>query len=364
MKFFLPVLVSFVWCFSGFETFLSTNKNLRVSGIQPFFDNELFDNEEVLEIKLSGNIRQLFNDRGDVPKYHPLVLHYKNKESQDVSLTLKARTRGNFRRNKENCTYPPILLNFQKITSAGTIFHDQDKLKLVMPCRDDEYVLREYLVYKLYNIITPKSFKARLVKVNFYDTEKKKENIFFSFLIEDEEQMAKRNKTKILNKKQINGESTETETFLKMAVFQYLIGNTDWSVPYMHNIKIIAFDSLSIPSVVPYDFDHSGIVNAPYALPPEQLELSSTQHRRFRGYCITDWKTMDAVVATFNRLKSDVYKIYTTSTLLDGRYVKATTKFLDGFYETINDPKKMRAEFSYPCKTGVPKITIKGLQND
>jgi hypothetical protein len=105
-------------------------------------------------------------------------------------------------------------------------------------------------------------------------------------------------------------------------------------------------------------------VNAPYALPPEQLELSSTQHRRFRGYCITDWKTMDAVVATFNRLKSNLYKIYTTNTLLDGRYVKATTKFLDGFYETINDPKKMRAEFSYPCKTGVPKITIKGLQND
>jgi hypothetical protein len=255
-------------------------------------------------------------------------------------------------------------LNFQKVTSSGSVFEDQDKLKLVTPCKDEEYVFREYLVYKLYNLITPKSYRARLVNVNFYDTVKKKETTFYSFIIEEDQQMAKRNKTKIFEKKQIIGENTETETFLKMAVFQYMIGNTDWSVPFLHNIRIIAFDSLSIPSVVPYDFDHSGIVNAPYALPPEQLALSSTQERRFRGYCITDWKTMDEVVATFNRVKYDVYKVYTTNTFLNSKYVRSTTKFLDGFYVMINDPKKMRSEFSYPCKKGAPQITIKGLGGD
>ncbi len=219
--------------------------------IQPISSNDLFESEEVLQIKLSGSIRQLFNDRGDEGKYHPLVLSYKNSEGTDVSITLKAKTRGNFRRSRENCTYPPILLNFQKVTSSGSVFEDQDKLKLVTPCKDEEYVFREYLVYKLYNLITPKSYRARLVNVNFYDTVKKKETTFYSFIIEEDQQMAKRNKTKIFEKKQIIGENTETETFLKMAVFQYMIGNTDWSVPFLHNIRIIAFDSLSIPSVVP-----------------------------------------------------------------------------------------------------------------
>ncbi|MDQ3682239.1 MAG: hypothetical protein M3352_04090 [Bacteroidota bacterium] len=363
MKFFLPYAIPFVWCFFFLQAgYISPPKQMVNITAQPASSNNVFDSDEVLEIRLSGNIRQLFNDRGDAPQYHPLVLGYKNNEGKDVSITLKARTRGNFRRDRENCTYPPILLNFQSITNKGSLFEGQDKLKLVTPCREEEYIFREYLVYKLYNLITPKSFKARLVKVNFYDTQKKRETVFYSFLIEEDEQMAKRNKTKIINRKQILGESTETETFLKMAVFQYMIGNTDWSVPYLHNIRIIAFDSLSIPSVVPYDFDHAGIVNAPYAMPPEQLALSSTQERRFRGYCITDWKTMDEVVATFIRLKDDVYKLYTTNTFLDARYVKSTTKFLDEFYATISNQKKMRSEFSYPCKEG-PKITIKGLQN-
>ena len=329
----------------------------------PTSSNDLFETDEVLEIKLSGNIRQLFNDRGDAPQYHPLTLNYKNTEGKDVAVTLKAKTRGNFRRDRENCTYPPILLNFQSITNKGTIFEGQDKLKLVTPCREEQHIFREYLVYKIYNLITPKSYKARLVKVNFFDMQKNKATVFYSFLIEEDEQMAKRNKTKILERKNINGESTETETFLKMAVFQYMIGNTDWSVPFLHNIRITSFDSSTIPSVVPYDFDHAGIVDAPYALPPEQLALSSTQERRFRGYCITDWKTMDEVLATFNRIKEDVYKLYTTNTQLDARYIKSTIKFLDVFYETINNPKKMRSEFSYPCKEGVPRITIKGLEN-
>ncbi|MDB5208620.1 MAG: hypothetical protein JWR72_3695 [Flavisolibacter sp.] len=322
----------------------------------------LFDVEDVLEIKLSGNIRALFNNRASDAGYYPLLLTYK-ETNRDVSIPLKAKTRGNFRRDRDNCLYPPILLNFQKASNKKTLFQEQDKLKLVMPCQGDQYVIKEYLVYKLYNLITPKSYRTRLAKVSFYDSVKKKEvGNFFSFLIEEDGQMAKRNETHILEKKMIRGESTETETFLKMAVFQYMIGNTDWSVPYLHNIRILAFDSSTIPSVVPYDFDHAGIVDAPYALPPEQLGLRSTQDRRFRGYCITDMKTFDQVVAVFNRLRKDIYNVYTSCPLIDSRYVAATTKFLDGFYDTINDPKKSKAAFSYPCQKGM-QVVIKGLDN-
>ena len=322
--------------------------------------NDLFDSEEILNIKLSGKIRQLFSDRADDGAYHPLVLTYKGADGNDVTINLRGKTRGNFRRKKENCTYPPILLNFTRKEHKPSLFDQQDKLKLVTPCAGDNYVIREYLVYKLYNLVTPKSYRARLVKVTFDDIEKKKETSFYSMLLEEDEQMALRNKSKLQAIKNLNGENTETETFLKMAVFQYMIGNTDWSVPFGHNIRILSFDPASVPSVVPYDFDHAGIVDAPYALPPEQLELSSTQERRFRGYCITDWKTLDEVVATYNRLKDDIYKLYTTNSLLEAKYVKSTTRFLDDFYETINNPKKLKSEFSYPCNKTANNYIIKG----
>ncbi|MFN2456893.1 MAG: hypothetical protein ABR502_01720 [Chitinophagaceae bacterium] len=363
MKLLLLIAIPVIcWFFILPETTLSAYSKTGSPSTHPSSVNDLFGSDEVLHFKLSGNIRQLFADRGEVPAYHPVVLSYRKVDSNEVSVSLKAKTRGNFRRDKSNCTYPPILLNFQKIGSKSTLFENQDKLKMVMPCKEESHVIREYLVYKLYNILTPKSFRARLAKVNFYDAERKRETALYTMLLEEDEQMAKRNRTLILNKKMMRGESTETETFLKMAVFQYMIGNTDWSVEFLHNIRIMAIDSFSIPSVVPYDFDHAGIVNAPYALPAEELALRSTQHRRFRGYCITDWRTMDEVIATFNRLKKEFYNVYTNCTLLDAKYINATIKFLDGFYATINDAKKMRAEFTYPCNN--PNIIIKGLGKD
>jgi len=293
-----------------------------------------------------------------------LVLSYHTKDNQEVSIDLKAKTRGNFRRSKTNCAYPPILLNFQKNERANTMFKDQDKMKLVVPCQNEKHVIREYLVYKLYNLLTPKSFKARLVKTEFSDTITGNNFSFLGMLLEEDGQVAKRNGLKVLNKQKMLGEHTESETFIKMAVFQYMIGNTDWSVPYLHNIRILAFDSLSVPYTVPYDFDHAGIVDAPYALPPEELQLRNTKHRRFRGYCISDMKSFDQVIVTFNRLKDDIYRVYTDCALLDAKYISTTTKYLDNFYETINNPKKLKLEFSYPCTAGTSNVVIKGLGKD
>lgn len=362
MSAFLHFLSISIWCWALMPLAHTVPKEAPATYSAPAPPPGLFDADDVLQVKLSGNIKALFNDRGDNAAYHPLLLTYKEGD-KEISLPLKAKTRGNFRRDRANCSYPPILLNFQKTTNANTVFHEQDKMKLVVPCQGDQYVIKEYLVYKLYNLITPASYRARLAKVVFYDSARNKEvGNFFTFLLEEDEQMAKRNGTHVLERKMIRGESTETETFLKMAVFQYMIGNTDWSVPYLHNIRILSFDSSTIPSVVPYDFDHAGIVNAPYAMPPEELALRSTQDRRFRGYCITDMKTFDQVIATFNRLRKEIYGVYSSCPHLDSRYVASTTKFLDEFYTTINDPKKAKAAFTYPCQKGT-QVVIKGLQN-
>lgn len=335
------------------------------SGVLFAQPDQLFDVEDVLELTISGDVGGLMKDRGNDPQYHALTLTYKN-ESDPVSIPVKIKARGHFRKAKENCIYPPLLLNFYQDTQ-NTLFDGQDKLKLVTPCRGDKYVVREYLVYKLYNQITPRSFKVRLVKVNYEDSDSKskKDEPLYGMLIEDEEQMAKRNSTVSVAGKLVRPEQTLKEDFLNLAVFEYMIGNTDWSVQYLQNVKLIASDSLAIPSTVPYDFDHAGIVGAPYALPAAELLLTSTKERRYRGYCINDMNQFTDVIAQFNMLKDTFYNVYTSSKLLEESYLKSTVKFLDDFYKTINDPKRLKNEFQYPCNPdGTGNVVIRGLKKN
>jgi hypothetical protein len=366
VKLLLPVTSCLVLCCLLSQGFAQPQPGSSSTIVQPEdLQKNLFESDEVLHIKIAGNTREVLNDRGENPKFHPLTLSYFTKDSSEISIPVKIKTRGHFRKDKANCTWPPLLINFsKKETPTSSLFEGQDKLKLVMPCRDDEYVTREWLLYKLYNLVTPKSFRARLVRVVMEDI-KKKQISFYGILLEDEEQMAGRNKVVVVERKMLNPLNTEPDAFLTMAVFQYMIGNTDWSVQFQQNIRLVAQDSLSIPTTVPYDFDHAGLVNAPYANPAEELEMHSVMERRYRGYCISDMKTFDPVIALFNRLKKDFYTVYTSCSLLDAKYVKTATKYLDEFYTTINNPKALQADFSYPCDTkGTGNIIIKGLKKD
>ena len=326
--------------------------------------SNLFDSDEVMELTLRGDLKTVFKDRGDDPQYHPATLFYQADQNA-VNIPINIKTRGHFRKMPSNCKYPPILLNFAKSSTPETsVFYGQNKVKLVTPCRGDSYVINEYLVYKLYNLITPKSFKARLVRVIYQDTVKNKSSDpYYGILLEEEEQMAMRNLSYTLEKTGIRPEETQKDDFLRMAVFQYMIGNTDWSVQFLQNIKLIYVDSTSLPTTVPYDFDHAGIVRAPYAKPAEQLQMSSTLERRYRGYCIPDMNQFTEVFETFNQLKDDFYAIYKDNSLLSSKYQDQTLKFLDKFYATINDPEKARNAFSYPCeRSGTGNIVIKGLK--
>ena len=325
----------------------------------------LFDQDSVLKITLSGDIRGLMTDRSENPQNHAISISYSEGSGKENSVNAQARTRGHFRRTMGGCTYPPLLLQFSKSdTLSSSIFKEQERLKLVMPCVGDDYVIKEWLVYKIYNLVTPKSFRARLVSVELYDTKKKKSTSpFYGILLEEEKQMATRNED-VLVRREMRPEQTDSLAFLKMAVFEYLIGNTDWSVQYQ-NIKLVARDSTSIPTTVPYDFDHAGLVSPPYAKPAEELRMNSVRDRRYRGYCIQDMSKFDAITALYNKLKPDIYKLYTDCTLLDQKYVKSTLKYLDDFYETINDPGKLKKEFGYPCdKNGTGNVVIRGLRGE
>lgn len=355
MKYFLPAISCLTLC-----CLLLPGISQSQKATSP---KNLFDSEDVLNIKLTGDIRSLVNDRGDNPKYHSLALSYTGADSNKFSIPVRIRTRGHFRKEKGNCVYPPLLINFlKKDLPPSSLFSNQNKLKLVMPCRGDEYVTREYLVYKLYNLVTPLSFRARLVQVTLDDTVKKKETTFSGILLEEEDQMARRNKMIPVKRKRAIPKTIEQGEYLVMTVFEYMIGNTDWSVEYQQNIQLIATDSLGLTTPVPYDFDHSGLVDAPYAKPADELELRSVTERRYRGYCIADMKSYDNVIALYNRLKKDVYAVYTNCSLLNEKYIKTATKYLDDFYSTINNPRDLKTAFSYPCDPhGTGNVIIKGL---
>jgi hypothetical protein len=319
----------------------------------------------VLKITLSGNLRDLMTDKGENPQNHPVAISYL-QDGKEISVNAEARTRGHFRKTMGNCTYPPLLLQFAKSDAlSSSVFKDQEKLKLVMPCVGDDYVVKEWLVYKIYNLVTPKSFRARLVSVELFDSKKKKSTSpFYGILLEEDRQMAKRNEDVVV-RRMVRPEETDQTTFLKMAMFQYLVGNTDWSVQYQ-NIKLVApgTDTLTTPVTVPYDFDHAGLVSPPYAKPAEQLNMNSVRDRRYRGYCLQDMKKFDDAIALYNKIKPDIYKLYTDCTLLDAKYVKSTIKYLDEFYETINNPAAFKKDFSYPCdKNGTGNVVIMGLKN-
>lgn len=323
----------------------------------------LFDSDEILEFTLKWDSKALNRDRGDNPQYHKAIVQYKDEEIT-FNIPLKIKSRGNFRKSEAGCKYPPLFLNFKKKSvPEASVFYGQDKMKLVTPCRGDEYVVQEYLVYKLYNLFTPKSFRARLVKVVYQDTVRdKSSDPLFGILLEEEDQMAKRNDSKSISIKKLSPLKTRKEEFLEMATFEYLIGNTDWSIQYQQNIKLLKDDTDDFPIPVPYDFDHAGIVRAPYAKPAEELKMASTLQRRYRGYCIKDMSEYDAVFKKFNELKDAIYAIYEDNELLSANYKKQTLKFLDDFYETINSPKKAKIDFTYPCDPrGTGNVIIKGL---
>ncbi len=337
---------------------------LLIMGRAPGQKSALFDSDKVLEFTLRADLKTVFRDRGENPEYYPASIAYDSGEIS-FNIPIKVRTRGHFRKLASNCKYPPLLLNFAKSrTPQDCLFNGQDKMKLVTPCRGDQLVIHEYLVYKMYNLITPKSFNARLVKVVFQDTVKSKSTqAHYGILLEEEQQMAIRNRCKAIQRTGLNPEATREDDFLKMAVFQYMIGNTDWSVQFQQNIKLIMAESSGLPSVVPYDFDHAGIVRAPYAKPAEELQLSSTLERRYRGYCIRDMDGFNEVFEIFRQLKDEFYAIYEKNELLTKSYRNQTLKFLDQFYKTINDPKTARQAFSYPCNPhGTGNVVIKGLK--
>ena len=352
-----------VFFFHSLELIAQETSEYKSQTAEEAAASRLFESDTILHFSLAGNLKDLYKDISENSSYHPILLQYREKDGSLISIQLKAKTRGHFRKMKGMCTQPPLLLDFAKGGSTkNTVFENQSKLKLVVPCQGDNYVIKEFLCYKIYNLISPRSFRARLAMVDFEDSlNPAKTGSHYCFLLEDEKPMAARNQSFIWKKKMLRMQGTNADEFRKMAVFEYLIGNTDWGIPYLQNIVLITKDTLMLPISVPYDFDHAGIVDAPYAGPAPELGISSDLVRLYRGYCENNMNNFASTIELYNRLKPDIYKVYDSCTLLSPKYVKFVNRFLDDFYKTINNKRQIDSEFGNPCRTE-EHVEIKGLK--
>lgn len=327
---------------------------------------DLFSSDEPLHIRLEGDVEELMDDRGEDPSYHLMKLHYKEQDASETALDVRVRVRGNFRRLEENCDKPPLKFNFKDHKAPdSSLFAGQKELKLVVPCDGEKYVRREYLTYKLYNLITDYSFKVRQVRFSYHDTEKNEiSDPVFAFLIEDQDLLASRKGAMLYDRNNLRPESIDEQPFLRLSVFAYLIGNTDWSVQYQHNLKVLFLEEKKVFVAVPYDFDLVGLVDSPYAEPAEALRLRSVKERVYRGHCMEDLSKLDPILDEFRELKPEFYALYTDNKLVDENYIESTLKYFDDFYEIINNRKKRNKVFSYPCNQyGTGNVVISGMDN-
>jgi len=316
----------------------------------------LFQSDESLKVTIEAPFTTLVRER---PRddYLPGVIKYLQADGTAVELDLEIRTRGHFRHR--TCDYPPVLLNLKRKQTGGTLFDGQNKLKLVIPCEyDDRYeqsVLREYLAYRILNVVSDLSFRARLLRVSFANTEKTKEpEVRYAFLIEHKNRLGERHQLEDLKVERTTVASIDPERLNLTSVFAFLIGNTDFSPiagppgdVCCHNYVLFG-NNIDPIIAIPYDFDQSGFVNAPYAEVNENFRIKNVRQRLYRGRCVNN----EHVVASLQKFRERRDAIYTLIDEQEGLkpYVRESlVRYVDDFYELINKPKVVERKIINKC---------------
>jgi hypothetical protein len=289
-----------------------------------------------------------FNGRGGAERYNLLI-----------------SPRGMSRRVGGICVFPPLRIDFENNELRETLFRGQNRLKLTTHCRPNPnyeqlYVL-EYTAYRLYNEITPFSFRVRPLRVAYHDTDgRRADEAHFGFFTEDESDLARRNdrvalevETRTVTASQLDGASAA-----RAALFEFMIGNLDWDMlqsaagrECCHNFRLLAATETTRSGIVPapYDFDHSGFVNAPYATPPEGIDVPNVRARVFRGYCAHN-DQLPAAIAHFQGRRAAINAVIAGETRLTAQRRQTAQRYIDDFYEVIADSARVQRQLIDRCR--------------
>ena len=245
--------------------------------------DRLFKDQAPLKIKLSYSNEVIRLETDDTTLIKTDLSYWHENKWNDLEVSLRAR--GNFRRSK--CYFPPIKMKIKKKKAEGTLFEGNKSLKLVVPClleeEKNDNIIQEFIAYKLYEKISPYHFKTRRVDIEFKEIKNSKTIVhnIKGFLIEDDKRVADRFEGKTFER-YIHPKTMDDRTTVQNAMFQFMIGNTDFSVAYQHNGKLLYIDKKIYP--LPYDFDLCGLVDASYAIVNSRLGIKSVKDRKYRGF--------------------------------------------------------------------------------
>ncbi len=326
----------------------------------PAGETPLFTGDALLNVTIMGPLTTLLVERpNDV--YLDGTLTITPAGRSERVLNLKLRTRGHFRRSEENCDFPPIRLNFSKAEVGDTVFAGQDKLKMVTHCRTDDerfeqFVIREYLAYRILNLLTDTSYRVRLMRVKYVDTEGGEPITRLGFLLEDDEHVAARNGMQVVRTGNIALESLDRGQQSLVDMFQYMIGNTEYSLyisepdeDCCHNTDLLSETGSAPYTPLAYDFDFAGLVDAPYAEPNPRYKLRHVRQRLFKGQCRNN-DQLPETIAQFLESEDEVYRLIDGLEQLDDRSRKHLSRFLGLFYKRISGPKSPGKRFEKKCR--------------
>lgn len=354
-------------------------KEAKASGDSAGSAGETAARRKLVKDSISAERRALFAARDPLP--FTLIANFsaigKNRDSTHTQryagtlvvadtagaerrIPVQLQTRGHFRLKRSTCAFVNLLVRFpgKKKELEGTPFEGQDDLKLGAHCQDDaryeRLLRREHLAYRIFNTVTPRSFRTRLSMGTYVDSASQKRlTTRLAMWIENEDDVAHRQGARRRSFQRALFEDMHPETLDQMAIFEYLIGNTDWSIYALHNVRLVVTDS-SVVHPIPYDFDFSGLVNAPYASPPPQLQIRNVRDRLYRGPCRT-MEQLAPSIARFSAREREIAALLEEPPALEGNDAREAREFLGGFFAMLRDPKDVKQALIDPCvkKPGV-----------
>jgi hypothetical protein len=300
----------------------------------------LFRDDSALAVTLRTDLRGLFADRDTTrePTWRTATLSYAGDTGTET-VALRVRTRGTWRR--ANCEFPPVRLRFTDSAARGTPFHGVHAAKLVVPCRGPEayeqLVLLEYGVYRVLQLLTPASLATRLVHLTYADEQGRTRAPRWAFVTEEPDRLAQRLGGFVVTGGSPTVKDLSPYQAALLGVFEYFIGNTDWSMPARHNIVVLTVQDSAY--AVPYDFDWTGVVDAPYAQPLSALPIKSVRERMWRGRC-QSVAELEPILSRFEALRDTITALYRAIPGLERRQLDQALGYYDDFYREIADRQR------------------------
>ena len=313
---------------------------------------ELFNDNLDLKAQLSFSFKELYKDTNDSTFIKSKMVFSGNGIEED-SITVRIRVRGNFR--KKICYFKPMRLEIRKKQAENTIFQKNRKLKLVVPCQNekgkDELIYKEMLAYKFFEEFSNVHLKTQPLTLKIIEKKGNKEieHTMFAFLIEDDDKVADRHEIKKFPKRRVSPMTVSDSSAINFALFSYMIGNTDWSMAYQHNTEMF-FNGKKLVAI-PYDFDHSGLVNAFYAKPNPMLKISKVTERVYRGSCRRDPNVFAGMRDLYISKEERIFNILNAyKDNLSSKEFERVSSYVKSFYDIIKSDTEFQNKILSKCR--------------